>query len=46
MSDGDKEKIFKIVNKYLEWANEIPKPMELYEAKMKEFAKEIKEYVF
>ena len=46
MSNGDKEKIFEVVNEYLGWSEEIPKPMELYEAKMKKFAKEIKEYVF
>ena len=46
MSDGDKEKIFEIVNEYLEWAEEIPKLMELYETKMKKFANKIRKYVF
>ena len=45
MNNDNKEKMFEIVNEYLEWAKEIPKSMELYETKMKEFAKEIREYV-
>ncbi|PAV89605.1 hypothetical protein WR25_19648 [Diploscapter pachys] len=44
ISNGDRKKIFKLVNEYLEWAEEIPEPMELYETKMKEFAKEIRKY--
>ena len=43
MNNDNKEKIFEIVNEYLEWVKEIPKSMELYETKMKEFAKEKKE---
>ena len=46
MSNGDKERIVEIVNEYLEWAKEIPEPMELYEEKMKEFANKIRKYVF
>ena len=46
MNNDNKEKIFEIVNEYLEWAKEIPKPMELYKTEMEKFAKEIKEYVF
>ena len=46
MNNDNKEKIFEIVNEYLEWAKEIPKSMELYETKMEEFADMIREYGF
>ena len=46
MSNGDKEQVFEIVNGYLKWAEEIPKPMELYKEKMNKIANKIRKYVF